>query len=416
QRLIVARRDLRPRLQSLDAKAAQVFAIFDACYSGAAIKSIEGDLLTSREISLLTLTGSRSISEFGEPRLTGGSTPDDFDYPYRTVIYLSASARSEKAFEISSRALASGLFSTLDGLPHGLLTNHLLRALHGEADTDLNGQISYRELHHFVYGAIMRQQTPQLLSPKGIQIVRAPVFEATRIAPASPAPNAAAPDSRPVTLRLHPSAADLAPRFANLPGVQLVSTPADLIVLRDRDRYTLAYTGGTLIERYLPQDLARLTERIRREPDVRRLLAWRNPKPDFNLFLAAEPGNQAAYATGEQLSFALSPQSPAWLLLIDIDTSGHVTVLHPSAAPQLCPADSLCRSASVRVGEPTGTELIKAFAFRSKPAGLESWTGKNFAPESPLFRQFIAFLDAHRPQSASAHLQLFTTPRRLANP
>ena len=136
--LIIGTRDLRPRFEKLD-QGRQVLAVFDACYSGESVRSIR-----ARSVGTLALRGiPRSQNVFDNMEdLTqlGDYTPevhDDNPYPYQNVVYISASSMREEALDLDP-----GMHDTLDGRPHGALTDALLLGLSGEANTNGDKQIT----------------------------------------------------------------------------------------------------------------------------------------------------------------------------------------------------------------------------------------------------------------------------------
>jgi hypothetical protein len=191
--LIIGNRDLRPRLSRLEAKA-DVLVIFDACFSGESVKSIEAaEMPPAKYVSLADLTDGevsrKSLEQAERSMHTRSQSPD---YPYRRVVYLAASANNQYARDINRHFLehAQGRFSTYDGQPHGAFTNALLFLL---AD---NGAVSppcrilfqraatmVRELAKLIGSA----QDPQLLySPTNPDEVEAPCLFTSSTATSTP--------------------------------------------------------------------------------------------------------------------------------------------------------------------------------------------------------------------------------------
>ena len=165
--LIVGSRDLRPRFDRLDHSGAEALVLFDACYSGDSAKSMPR--LQARSTELFARRTEVSVADLiGE-----GSA--DAPWPYERVIYISASARHEQAWDIGADQ-ARSTHPTIDGLAHGAFTDGLLRGLRGAADRDRDGQIAYSELQEFLTGRVLRhEQTPQL-RPLGRPVVERPLF------------------------------------------------------------------------------------------------------------------------------------------------------------------------------------------------------------------------------------------------
>ena len=128
---------------------------------------------------------------FGE--FTGVPDP----YPYDNLVYLAASAEDEVAWDIPKEVLKEK--PTIDGLPHGALTDAMLRGLEGAANTDGDDELTVLELGRYVTRFVEGrfEQTPQLLHPPGeIDAVNRPMFGVVRAA----VPSAVSP--APVTLRV----------------------------------------------------------------------------------------------------------------------------------------------------------------------------------------------------------------------
>ena len=84
---------------------------------------------------------------------------DDSAYPYRNVVYISASSMREVALDILDGR------NTIDGRPHGALTDAMLRGLSGEANTNGDEKITTRELYRYTkqWVSSRNPHTPQLL-------------------------------------------------------------------------------------------------------------------------------------------------------------------------------------------------------------------------------------------------------------
>lgn len=165
--LIIGKRDLRPVLERLD-RDRQVLMVFDTCFSGNTVRGLgkTSDPDTSRYLPL------RSRSVFAAEQEIGGFdenlNPND-PYPYQNIFYISAASENEVAKDIQKNNLS--LYPTIDGNPHGVLTDALLRVLAGRTpvDTDNDGQWSQIELYAAVKKEVQRRfhQSPQALPKAG---------------------------------------------------------------------------------------------------------------------------------------------------------------------------------------------------------------------------------------------------------
>jgi uncharacterized caspase-like protein len=165
--LIIGKRDLRPTLERLD-QDREVLMIFDTCFSGNSVRGPNAPetLNSSRYMRLDSrsiFAAERDIGNFEE-----NLNPKD-PYPYRNIFYISASTENEVAQDIRRDKLH--LYPTIDGNPHGVLTDALLRVLAGQkfVDTDRDGQWSQIELYTAVKSEVKRRfkQSPQALPGEG---------------------------------------------------------------------------------------------------------------------------------------------------------------------------------------------------------------------------------------------------------
>lgn len=371
--LLVGRRDLRPRLARLD-RDRDVFVVFDACYSGNTVRN-------------WTPGGGASAakyqpwSETAAPAFGSATRAADDRYPYDNLVYLSASAENEVAWDIPQRLLES--YPTLDGLPHGLLTDALLRALAGDGDTDRNGELTLGELHRRVRENVAqrRQQTPQLLHPPGgYAALDEPVFGVERTAP--PPPIETPP---PVRLRvgLGTRAGALRERIAALDSVSVVTGESDLYVEADpRGVFTVRHGSGDLLAAGLDADA--VVERVAWQVLVHELLSESFPDPGFNvnlevLIVEERDGRRQAVAptngelfVGGSYEMRYAADVSAHFLLVTVDVLGAIRLLVPWTDRDL-EAMREGRIPDLLVSRPTGTEFVKLFAFRDRPAGLDAW-------------------------------------------
>jgi len=167
--LIVGKRDLRPIFAKLD-QDRQVLVVFDTCFSGNTVRGIgePGLAGVNRYIPL------ESKSVFSEEQHIGNFAENlkpDEPYPYRNIFYISASTENETAKDIRTDLLY--LYPTIDGNPHGVLTDSLLRVLAGQTpvDTDSDGRWSQIEFYRAVRSEVQRRfrQTPQALPKESEQ-------------------------------------------------------------------------------------------------------------------------------------------------------------------------------------------------------------------------------------------------------
>ena len=161
--LIVGKRDLRPIFEKLD-RDRQVLVVFDTCFSGNTVRGVgePGLAGVNRYIPL------ESKSVFSDEQHIGNFTENlkpDEPYPYRNIFYISASTENETAKDIRTDLLY--LYPTIDGNPHGVLTDSLLRVL-GRTDTGRYQQRRPLEPDRILQSRTVGSSTAIQANPPGI--------------------------------------------------------------------------------------------------------------------------------------------------------------------------------------------------------------------------------------------------------
>lgn len=385
--MIVGRTDLLPLLRELDRGGRRVWVVSDSCYSGQQVRSLlapDDAELSGRFLPLAVSGAERDMRARDQARLAGRPALDP--YPYRGVAFLAASAEGEIAKDIPNHLL--GRYPTLDGRPHGALTDALLRVLEGqvEADFDRDGRLSLNEVHRAV-GRFMAQRayghTPQRLPAVGedeFGLGARPVLAASRVALA---PSAAAPQPQPLRVALSPL---LPPTVrlsvAALPDV-LATTGSgfDIQVAPLAGSWVVRSAAGDLLSRLPPNAERELREQVLQLAWARRLqaLAERHQRAVLPLELHP-PEFGGNFVIGSRIHFVVRPDRPAWLLLININAASRVSVLYPYTASELRPLLAVRARAipgdgpqdRIQVQPPEGMDVQFAFAFDEEPPPLRS--------------------------------------------
>ena len=376
ERLLMGNRDLRPRLARLD-RDRDVFVIFDACYSANTVREWD--------------PGGRAAVKYQPwPTAVGpafGSATravEEERYPYDNLVYLSASAENEVALDIRRRDL--GIRPTLDGRPHGVLTDAVLRGLSGAGDTDGNGELTVGELHRYARRFVegRSQQTPQLLYPAGQSVAtERPVFGGARVIPRPPAPEPAPPTARALRVRVGSGAVGLRARIAALDGVSVVTGGYDVHVDSSaRERFTVRHGSGDVLASRLHEGEA--VRRVAWQARVHELLVEFFPGQDFNVEVEVldvevrggrrrvTPRTNAELFVGGTYEMRYGADVPAYFLLVTVDVHGVMRLLAPWTERDLRPMREV-RIPDLHVSRPTGTEFVKLFAFRERPPGFDLW-------------------------------------------
>jgi hypothetical protein len=204
--------------------------------------------------------------------------------------------------------------------------------------------------------------------------------------PAQPSPAAAAPAApaaRDATLRLQLESvsAPLKTQIGALAAVQIVEKDADLTLRQRGDQAQLLGPAGDPIVSTTAAD-PKLIKRIAAQAWLNRVL----PANDGSLGLRAEtdPGSRGnTYVQCESFVFELRLQKPAYVMLLDLDSEGNLTVLYPAraserqvvagGAPRAIPgADP---KDQILVTAPFGTDQVAVLAFERLPQFFVDLTG-----------------------------------------
>jgi outer membrane protein OmpA-like peptidoglycan-associated protein len=379
--LIVGSRDLRPRFSAIEQEGAELTVLLDACYSGDTARSAPS--LAARDADLFPRSDESVVKAFDRElsALIAQAPSSGDDWPYQNVVYISASARHEKAWDIPASVIRTGARRTVDGLAHGAFTSGLLEGLEGAGDLDHDGRITYRELHSFLLQRVQAQngQTPQLY-PRGLNtpLVNRTLFGSDR----SPQASATAGDTR-LRVKLDTDAPQLATGLAKRRDILISARDYDVRVFRQGSALILEHvTGGRIGPREL--DEAGALETIGRLGDAQRVAALRYPKQDFNVQLIAETiiernGGEAyetaaTFERGDRGRVRITPDQPSYIVAVDVDVFGVITLLYPLEQGDLrrVEAGQTVGGAPFAVVDPLGTETLKVFAFRDAPPSYAS--------------------------------------------
>ena len=388
--LIIGRRDLVPRLKSLDAAGRWVVVVSDSCYSGQVVRSLGQRYARSRYLPL-----DRRDLGVAHVVPTVVARPPPPPYPYQHVVLLSGASDSETGADIST-ATALSSAPTLDGKFHGAFTDAFLRLLQGQL---IPGSFNYAQAREALNAFLEHRnfpQHPQLLPgiaedphDVGSMAFLATPGGAPGNAPlASPPPPPGARDTA-VHVRLEAVSVALREQLAAVSGVSLVDQAGDLVVRQSGEQVQLLGPAGDPILKTRADDPS-LFKRIGAQAWLNRTL----PLVEDRLGLRADTdpvsrGN--TYVQCESFVFEVRLQKPAYLLLLDLDSQGNLTVLYPAsplerrmvpartatAVPGADPKDHIL------VTPPFGTDLVTVMAFEQEPAFFAELTGaQRFAADS----------------------------------
>ncbi len=133
------------------------------------------------------------------------------------------------------------------------------------------------------------------------------------------------------------------------------------------------------------------------------------PRPHFDLSL--ELSDERGFLTPDQrFDIIARSDRSAFLLLLNIDETGTVSVLYPIHDRELRATTGLRET--FQAVPPYGTEYLKLFAFRQPPAGLSRWLERRIDALDPEFDQLVRML-AETAGGAETRLEVVTLDARV---
>jgi hypothetical protein len=314
-------------------------------------------------------------------------------YPYQHVVLLSGASDSETGADISDAAMLAQA-PTIDGQYHGAFTDAFLRLLKGQL---VPGSFSYAQAREAMNAFLEHRtftQHPQLLP--GIAEDPHDVGSNAFLGAAAPPGPLVSPPPPPggrdttVQVKLESVSASLQGKIASLAGVAITDKAPDIIVRQSGDKVTLFGPASDPIVNTVASDpliLSRLSAQ-----------AWLNrslPLVQDKLGLRADtdPASRGnTYVQCESFVFEVRLKKAAYLMVLDLDSQGGITVLYPSnalerriiaanvptAIPGADPKDHIL------VLPPFGTDLVTVLAFEKQPEFFAALTGADkFSYDSP---------------------------------
>ncbi len=396
--LVVGHRDLLPRLKHLDESGRFIVVVSDSCYSGQVVRAFGFKSHGMRTRFLPLRVRDLGIAKTNPPVATVSARPPPEPYPYQHVILLSGASDSETGLDISTPEMMA-LYPTYDGQFHGAFTDAFLRLLKGQI---VPGTFDYAHGREAMYNFLEQrniQQHPQLLP--GIADDSHDIDTRMFLASASAAPaNAASATVASVPavparraelhVRLENTAAALRAKISAISGVSVVDKDGDLVVRQSGDKVQLLGPAGDPVVSTTDGD-PNLLKRIAAQSWLVRTVPV-NAKDALGLRADTEPASRGnTYVQCENFVFEVKLQKPAFVMVLDLDSEGNLTVLYPASAlerrllpngvataiPGADPKDHIL------VTPPFGTDLVTVMAFEKQPAFFADLTGApKFAADS----------------------------------
>jgi Caspase domain/Domain of unknown function (DUF4384) len=410
--LIIGRRDLVPLFKDLDQSGRLVLVLSDSCFSGQVVRSLGQPGLASRYLPMRDL-GVSAVKKPTPATPAPTARMDPPPYPYQHVVLISAASDSESGADIGT-PIALQHHPTIDGQYHGAFTDALLRLMSGQlplAGINLApGQFTYTEAREAVSGFIDTEhlaQHPQLLpgiaeDPLNMDSavflgVSGGAAAVAAVTPQPPPPSVpAAPTARAaLKVSLEGATDAVRSRVSALPNVAVVAQDGEFVVHQEGKQLQIRGAASDPV----------LTTTVSDPTWSRRIAtqAWLNgvlPAPSDKLGLQAEtsPSSRGnTFVECETFVFDVRLRKPGYLMVVDVDPQGMLTVLYPVKSSErglltagaARPIPSADPSDRIQATMPFGTDEVIVLAFAHPPGTLIDLVGATpFAFDSPRARLF----------------------------
>ena len=351
---------------------------------------------------------------------TKGNADKIGDYPYSNIVFYSAAAETELA-----RDMPPG--ETLDGKPHGALTDSILRVVRDNSADSFNYETFFEEIEYSMEEYCQCQHSPNLL-PRVLATDRPELKQKllhNRISvkpqpqprpQPQPQPQAA---SRPFTVSLDQSAESYS---SALVGLSRVASPADVNLRISNNKLSAFAKNRDLIYQWpsVPHSSevaawlqgrswlrSRITEDSRENRKVK--------------LVVREGMTGKSLEEGSELFFSLSLDQPRKILLLDMFSDGTVSVIYPYYPSELAIQQPKQRitipdeKQPIEVKPPFGTDTILLYGLTESPADnalLEEFYSardQSFSYSSPLMKKLEKRLKQGGVSSASMKLVTYAS-------
>ena len=413
--LIVGRRDLLPLLRQLDEGGRWVVVVSDSCYSGQVVRSFGKSHSHSRFLRVRARDLGVAATT---PAAAPAARPDPPPYPYHHVVLLSGASDSEQGMDISSPEDLRNT-PTLDNRYHGAFTDAFLRLLNGQL---LPGSFTYAQGRDAMLSFMEHRnfaQHPQLLpgiaeDPQNIgsNLLFTPTAAAATAVSTS---TAAAAKTNTVRVTLEGVPPALKASITALAGVTIVDSGADLTVRQTAAKVQLQGPAGDPILATAAGD-PNLVKRIAAQAWLNRVLPTQSG--DAGLRAETNPGSRGnTFVQCESFVFEVRLDKPAYVMLLDLDPQGGLTVLYPtrpsergivaSGAPRAIPSDD--PKDHILVTPPFGSDAVTVLAFERAPAFFSDLSGApRFGADSKLANELAAGLQTQHGKVGLQHITVNT--------
>jgi hypothetical protein len=407
--LIVGRSDLVPVFSSLEAAGRRLWVISDSCYSGQQVRSVQFGDSDELPVRMMPQLASKVAAAQRADLALAEAAPALDPYPYSATGFLSASTEGERAKDIPQRMLSRT--PTLDGKPHGAMTDALLRVMEGQipSDFDGDGMLTLNEVHRATSDFMAQRAYGH--SPMRLPAVSEDMFGLGN-SPVLSVQGAALPSKsqalKPLRVRFEGVSNDLRTAVSGVPNVQVVTdtASADIVLLVSQkapERLGVIAASGDLLAGMPASDTPRAVAQVIQLALAQRLRGLAEKYRRGALQVDVDPAvNGGNFIPGKKISFVVKPDRKATLVLLNINSEGKLGVLYPYMPSEAQPitggqARHIPGTGDQRitVTEPFGMDMQFIFAFDEPPPGLAGLHRLDSAtPDNPRLLAFERGLTA----------------------
>ena len=342
---------------------------------------------------------------------------------------MAASAEGEVAQDIGSSLLQA--FPTVTGNPHGAFTDALIRVLDGKlaADADNDGQLTLAEMQAAISGFMASRaygHTPQRLPSVSQDTgnLGSRVFFGRSAGSQPSVPVADAGPLRVSTFEEQPGGA-LRNVLGQMRALRSVSvsprTTADVLISVEDAQFVVMTSGMDILKKVPVSDPGAAARKIGQLAWTRRLWSMAERNRRGLLQWSYDPDQRGGnFRIGCDIRFATRPDRPAWLLLLNTDSSGRISVLYPNLG-QRAEFETLkpgqlktipdASSVAIRVQAPEGIDIQIALAFDQRPSQLEALAALTEVDTTdPRLDVLFDLLESTRGRFTAARSDLRTLP------
>ena len=195
-----------------------------------------------------------------------------------------------------------------------------------------------------------------------------------------------------------------------------------MLVRRAGRQWAIYDVSGVLLQS-LDDDARAVAARVRAEGRLAELRNWSSPRQSFNVKIDIEPAAAEGYArlrtvlrVGENAKFRIATEQAAYLLLLDIDKKGKVSVLFPGSGAAERAPQTPRRPVEFAAGitPPAGSDQLKLIGFTVAPPGWAEWACSatacpEFTGDDPRMERLLHMLRTSK-GIAETSLRVITQP------